>query len=184
MDSVRADQPYSLLSRGFHWVTALLVLVAFLVSVGGPESRIYSQQNSFSLGLHELLGLTVFILTALRLVARIFDPPPPAVEMPGWMHSLSRLVHWVLFTLLIITPLSAIWAVWAEGHALTPLGLGTLSPMIAKAADFGSTLADIHGLLGDAIMWVAGLHGAAALYHHFWLRDAVLTAMVPWLRPK
>ena len=184
MGMARANQPYSVIGRSFHWVTAAFVLVAFLVSVGGPESRVYSPQNSFSLGLHELLGLTIFTLTVLRLVVRVVDPPPSAVEIPGWMHALSRLVHWALYALLIVTPLTAVWAVWAEGHALTPLGLGTLSPVIAKAPEFGSTLADVHGLLGDAIMWIAGLHAAAALYHHFWLRDGVLTAMVPWLSRK
>jgi cytochrome b561 len=34
-------------------------------------------------------------------------------------------------------------------------------------------------LLGDAIMWIAGLHAAAALFHHFILKDSVLRTMLP-----
>jgi cytochrome b561 len=43
----------------------------------------------------------------------------------------------------------------------------------------GATLAQLHGTLGDAIIWLAGLHAAAALYHHFFLKDRVLRAMLP-----
>jgi cytochrome b561 len=176
-----ARKTYSAPAITFHWVTVILVVVAFLISVGGPESRVYAPQNSTDLSLHELLGFSVFALTCVRLVWRLFDPPPPPVEMPGWMHAASRLVHWTLYALLLVTPLTAVWAAWAEGHALTPLGLGSIAPVIGENKTMGSFVADIHGLLGDAIMWVAGLHAAAALYHHFLLRDCVLSAMLPWV---
>ena len=51
---------------------------------------------------------------------------------------------------------------------------------IAKLADWG----DVHKFLGDAIMWLAGLHAAAALYHHFILKDGVLATMLPGKRPR
>jgi cytochrome b561 len=184
MSAVAARRAYSRVAVFFHWLTAILVLATFLVSVGGSETRVYSPGNSFSLGLHELLGLSVLATTLLRLLVRVLDPPPPAVAMPAWMHAASELARWGLFTLLMLTPITAIWGAWAEGHAIAPLGLGALAPMIAEAHPLGATLADIHGLLGDAIMWIAGLHATAALFHHFWLRDAVLTAMVPWLKAR
>jgi cytochrome b561 len=31
-------------------------------------------------------------------------------------------------------------------------------------------------------MWVAGLHAGAALFHHFWLKDRTLGAMLPGAR--
>jgi cytochrome b561 len=183
MPVAKVRRSYSPVAISLHWLTTVLVLAAFLVSVGGSETRVYSPANSFDLGLHELLGLSVFTVTLLRLVVRAFDPPPPAVAMPAWMHAVSRIVHWTLFVLLVVTPATAIWGAWAEGHALVPLGLGSIAPMIPQAHALGTTLADLHGLLGDTIMWIAGLH-AAALYHHLWIRDAVLSAMVPWLRTK
>jgi len=42
----------------------------------------------------------------------------------------------------------------------------------------------VHQFLGDAIMWLAGLHSAAALYHHFMLKDGVLATMLPGKRPR
>ncbi|WP_410522846.1 cytochrome b, partial [Parvimonas micra] len=45
-----------------------------------------------------------------------------------------------------------------------------------EAADWG----DVHGWLGDTLMWLAGAHAVAALYHHFVRRDGVLASMLPW----
>ena len=35
----------------------------------------------------------------------------------------------------------------------------------------------IHTILGNAILWVAGAHAAAALFHYFYLRDEVFQSM-------
>ena len=37
------------------------------------------------------------------------------------------------------------------------------------------------GWVGNVLIWPAGLHAAAALYHHFWRRDRVLLRMLPWV---
>jgi cytochrome b561 len=42
----------------------------------------------------------------------------------------------------------------------------------------------VHGLLGDSIIWVAGLHAAAAIFHHAVLKDGVLAAMLPGIKPR
>jgi cytochrome b561 len=54
---------YNFIARCFHWVTVLLVVIAYIVSVGGPETRVYSPANDFRRELHDLLGLSVFVLT-------------------------------------------------------------------------------------------------------------------------
>jgi cytochrome b561 len=42
---------------------------------------------------------------------------------------------------------------------------------------------EIHTWLGNAIMWLAGLHAVAAIYHHWVLKDDVLRSMLPHKRP-
>ena len=59
-----------------------------------------------------------------------------------------------------------------------------IAPPFAASHELGVAIATIHTWLGDAILWVAGLHAAAALYHHFILKDGVLASMLPaWLLP-
>ena len=173
------NSPYSWSARSFHWLSAILVLVTFILSEGGPESRIFSDTNRTTLTIHESLGTAVFILTVIRLIWRAFDRQPSPVPMPAWMHLASILTHWVLFGLLVLVPVTAIAGSWLEGHALSLYIFGDYGSPIGSSALIGKAILGIHPLLGDAIIWIAGLHAAAALFHHFILKDGVLKAMLP-----
>lgn len=170
---------YGAVAQGFHWLTAILVVAAFFMGPGGSEQRVYSSAVDFSRQVHETLGISVFAIVLLRVLWRGIDRVPEDPPMAPWMKYSSRLVHFVLYGLLIATPITAIVGAWLEGHPLTLLAFGNIAPMLSQAHDIGQSLASIHPILGDAILWVAGLHAAAALYHHFFLRDRVLVTMLP-----
>jgi len=170
---------YSTPAQLFHWLTAILVVTAYIVSPGGSETRIYAQANDFSRQLHELVGMGVFALTLIRVTWRTISPPPKSPEMPAWMEAGARLGHWALYALLMLVPVTAIIGAWLEGHPLTLLWLGDIQPWLSQSRPFGQWLADLHGWLGNALIWLAGFHAAAALFHHFWRRDTVLLSMLP-----
>ena len=170
---------YGAVAQALHWLTAILVVVAFYMGPGGSEERVYSIANDFSRQFHETLGISVFSIVLLRAVWRLIDRVREDPPMPPWMKYSAKLVHLVLYGLLIATPVTAIVGAWLEGHPLTLFALGNFDPMLSKAHDLGQSIARIHPILGDAILWVAGLHAAAALYHHFVLRDGVLFSMLP-----
>jgi cytochrome b561 len=170
---------YSATAQVLHWLTALLVVAAYIVSVGGSETRVYSSVNDFSRGLHELLGMSVFALTLVRVAWRAIFPPLKSPAMPAWIELGARLGHWTIYALLVLVPVTAILGAWLEGHPLTLLILGNIQPLISESRQLGLVLANLHGWLGDVLIWLAGLHAAAALYHHFWRRDTVLLSMLP-----
>ncbi len=162
-----------------HWATAILVVAAFTYGPGGSEQRVYSLAKDFDRQIHETLGISVFAITLLRLVWRAFDAPPDDPPMPQWMRVTSKVVHAALYILLLAVPLTAISGAWLEGHPVTFLGNIRVEPLLPEAHAVGSAIASIHTWLGDTILWVAGLHAVAALYHHFLLRDRVLRSMMP-----
>ena len=165
----------------FHWLTAILVLIAFIYGPGGSEERVYSAARDWDRQLHETLGITVLMLVIARLVWRMFDQRPEPPEVARWMGIAAKLVQGALYVLLLAVPLTAITGAWLEGHPLTLVSGVEIAPMLAKSHTLGKRIAEVHTWLGDTIMWVAGLHAAAALYHHFVLRDAVLASMLPGL---
>jgi cytochrome b561 len=88
----------------------------------------------------------------------------------------------VLYLLLVAVPLTAIAGAWLEGHPLTLLGGVELVPQIAKSHGLGANLARVHSWLGDMLLWFAGFHALAGLYHHVVLKDGVLESMLPrWM---
>ncbi len=170
---------YGLVAQAFHWLTAVLVLVAFIYGPGGSEQRVYSAARDFDRQLHETLGLCVLALVVLRLLWRLVDTRPEPVPVARWMGIAAKAVQVALYLLLFAVPLTAIAGAWLEGHPLTLLGGLEIAPRLAQAHATGTLVAEIHTWLGDAVLWLAGLHALAALAHHFILRDGVLVSMLP-----
>ena len=173
---------YGAVAQVFHWLTAILVVAAYFMGPGGSEQHVYASAMDFTRQTHETLGITVFALVLLRFLWRLMDTAPEDPPMKPWMRYSARLVHVVLYGLLIAIPVSAIVGAWLEGHPLTLWGFGNIGPMLSPAHDVGLSLASLHTTLGDIILWVAGLHAGAALFHHFFLRDSVLLSMLPGRR--
>lgn len=176
---------YDRLSKAFHWLTAIAVVAAFTLGPGNfgelmkqgidPGTRI-------DIVWHESLGLLIFTLTLLRLIWVTLRPAAPKFRMAIWMRWLSKLTHFALWALLFALPLSAVVALGSEGHPLTLLGGFRITEIsfianarLADLVDWG----EVHKILGDVIMWLAGIHAFAAIYHHIFLKDGVLNSMLP-----
>lgn len=174
---------YGAVAQAFHWLTAILVLIAFIYGPGGSEQRVYSAARDFDRQLHETLGACVLALVVLRLLWRLVGSRFEPVEVSRWMGLAAKAVHVGLYVLLFAVPLTAITGAWLEGHPLTLLGGVAIAPWLAEARATGALIAEVHTWLGDAILWLAGLHAVAALFHHFVLRDGVLLSMLPGRGP-
>ena len=170
---------YSKLAMAFHWLSAVLVVAAFAVGLEGSEARIYAANNLWDRQLHETLGIAVLVLTALRLLWKLAAPRPDAIDMPRWMHLSSKGLQGVLYLLLLIVPVTAVVGAWLMGYDVAFLGGMTLAPALPLMANLGDTITQLHPLLADAILWLAGLHAAASLFHHYILKDGVLASMLP-----
>jgi cytochrome b561 len=174
---------YGAVTQLFHWLTVVLVGTAYIVSPGGREDRVYSAAFDSARELHETIGLLVFALVLLRVLWRLFEPTPEPAPMAPWMKYSASAAHFALYALLLAIPLTAIAGAWFEAHPLTIFGIGSLEPMLPPAHDLGQSIAYIHTILGNVIIWLAGFHAAAALFHHYVLRDNTLTSMLPdWKR--
>lgn len=176
---VTQSSRYGAVAQLFHWMTVPLVGIAYLISPGGSEERIYSAAVDSDRRWHESVGLVLFTLVLLRMVWRLFTVTPVPIPMAVWMRASATVMHWALYVLLFAVPLTAIAGAWLEAHPITILGIGDIGPMLPQAHYFGIAVAYIHTVLGNAIIWVAGFHAAAALFHHYILRDNTLRSMLP-----
>lgn len=179
----RSRARYGTVAQVLHWATALLVLVAFIYGPGGSEQRVYSPARDFDRQLHETLGLCVFALVVIRVLWRLVDTRPDPARVPRWMGITAKGVQGALYLLLFALPVTAIAGAWLEGHPLTLLAGVEISPLLGMSHAAGATIARLHTWLGDAILWLAGFHALAALYHHLVFKDGVLASMLPrWIR--
>jgi cytochrome b561 len=57
--------------------------------------------------------------------------------------------------------------------------LFTIPKLVPGDVTLKKTLESLHGDFADIVLIVAGLHAAAALAHHYLLRNSVLRRMLP-----
>jgi cytochrome b561 len=174
---------FSAVAQCIHWLTAVVVLIAFIYGPGGSEQRVYATSRDFDRQFHETLGVCVLTLLVLRILWRTVDTRPVSPPAARWMDISAKAVQAALYILLLVVPLTAIIGAWLEGHPLTLLGGIELPPRLAESHSLGTQIAELHGWLGDALVWLAGAHALAGLLHHYVLKDDTLRSMLPrWSR--
>lgn len=155
-----------------HWATAGLVLAAYVLSEGGPDLR--SDPPRW----HFITGLAVFALVIPRLLARWLHPQPPQLTGNALIDAGARWGHILLYALLAAVPLSGWYAMSRIGVSLSFLGF-RLPVLTRSVADSAGVIGELHQIAGNAILILAGLHAAMALWHHFVRRDGTLRRMSP-----
>lgn len=170
---------YGSLSIAIHW----LMLLIFIGLYACIELRVfYPKGSDIREGLktwHFMLGMLVFALMWLRLAARLSGPTPDIrPEPPSWQQSSAKLLHLALYALMIGMPLTGWLLLSASGKPIPFFGL-ELPALIGESKELAKQLKEIHELGGTAGYYLIGLHAAAALYHHYILRDDTLTRMLP-----
>jgi cytochrome b561 len=134
---------------------------------------------------HKWVGVTVFTLSALRLLWRLGHPAPalpPA--MPQWERRAAHASHRLLYALFFAAPLSGWLFSSASGFQTVWFGVLPIPDLLGKSRELADILKLVHKSLVYSLGAVVAVHAAAALKHHFHDRDDVLTRMLPFLKPR
>ncbi|ARP91587.1 cytochrome B [Bordetella genomosp. 9] len=159
-----------------HWVIFLLVALAlFAIEVRGPRG---SDSRALWTGIHVWAGLSVLVLTVVRLFWRLVRGVPAAEAGGGVFAACARGLHLLFYVLLIAQPLLGILMTNFAGRPVSLMGTG-LSFAIVGADDAArQTVHDVHEFIGNALYYLIGLHALAALWHQFVLKDGTLRKML------
>ncbi len=170
---------YGTVTKILHWTSVLLVLAGW--AIGTLGDALPRDSRAAALYAHILAGLLVLVVLALRLAWRQVDKPPAPEPVPlgTWALRLARLIHDALYVLLLLVPISGILVQFLRGDPLPIPGIGDIaSPWLPNRAT-ARTAKEIHEVLANLLVVTAAVHGAAALFHHWILRDRTLTRMLP-----
>ena len=170
---------YDPVMQAVHWATLLLVAATFAAIWIADSGWVGSYVRPI-VQIHRSLGLTICALTILRLGWRLRSRVPelPA-DVPKIQKMAARANEGLIYLLLIAQPLVGLAYTNAYGLRANLFLLAQLPPIIEKDRETAALLGDVHRLVGYILLAAIGLHAAAALFHHFIRRDAVLTAMLP-----
>lgn len=172
---------YSGFAMLLHWLIAGLVIAQWLISISAEDAPTRAEGSAIMAN-HFALGVVIFVAVAVRLVWRQVSPPPP--ENPnhaGWERTLSRIVYFSFYALLLVMPIAGWVAMSSFGEPISVWGLFQLPALpVPQNPALGEQIFELHGASGIALLVLAAFHALAALKHTLLDKDGTLFRMLPF----
>lgn len=173
-------------TRTLHWTMAGLIL--FQLGFGLAMTREADLALRFALTqTHKSWGTVVFVLALLRIGWRLGNRRHPRLPAgtPAWQRRVAGLSHALLYLGMLVMPVSG-WVMASAAPLQDLLGMQNLvfgrwplpDPWVPGNAAIEAAAHRVHVVAAAGLAAVILVHVGAALWHRFWLRDRVLTAMV------
>jgi len=171
---------YGWISIAFHWLMLLLIAAVYATMEFKGAFPKGSAERASMASWHYMLGLSVLVLVWLRLGMRLTSVEPPITPAsPQWQARLAKLLHIVLYALMICLPLLGWLTLSARGAAIPFFGI-ELPALVGKSKDLANWFKEVHETTATVGYFLIGAHALAALFHHYIVRDDTLRRM--WFR--
>ena len=179
-----ADQPrYTAVAIALHWLLALAIVGIFVVGVYMADLP-FSPSRLKLFNWHKWAGVSILLLSVLRLVWRATHRPPElpvAVTraMPAWQTRAYHATHHLMYVLFFAVPLIG-WAYSsAAGYPIVLFGQIPLPDFVGPDKALAELIKPLHELAAWGLVGLAAMHVAAALKHQWIDRDGLLLRMMP-----
>lgn len=168
-----------------HWLVALLIAATFPIAWIMVDMQDDSPEQLALFALHMSIGVSILVLAILRLLNRLLSGVPAApANTSAIVNKLSSVIHFGLYALMFIVPLTGWVMSSAGGHPVVFFGIWTLPDIVVQDDGLRETMEELHETVANVLLGLIALHTAAALKHHFMQRDDVLARMLPFLRKR
>ena len=173
------NQKWGWVSIFLHWITAILILG--LAVIGLYMTELPTSPSKIQIyALHKSFGITVLVLTILRLLWRFFNSTPQdAQNIPRYQTISAKIVHIFLYALLFMMPLSGWLYNSASGYPLRWFNVISLPKLFTG---FNPEIKQFAHAAHETLFYVLAclllIHAGAALWHHYVLRDSILKRML------
>ncbi len=168
------NRSYNLLSKLFHWVSAIIIIG--LIVVGQMMENMEGPEKFELMGLHKSFGVFILLVLFARVINRFTNPVDDVAGISAMNAKLAKAGHGLLYLCMILMPVSGILMSQSGGHGVEMFGLA-LPTFVGESEALGGVAHAVHGLASKALIVLILGHAGAALYHHFVLKDATLKRM-------
>lgn len=170
---------YGLISMVLHWGVAIAVFSLFALGLWMVGLDYYDTWRKSGPELHKSIGITLFAVMLIRIVWRLLNPSPPSLASYGkWTRIGAHVGHLFLYVGLFAVMFAGYLISTADGVGISVFGLFEIPALVSGLPEQAQTAGWIHLYLAWVLVVFAGLHGLAALKHHFIDRDVTLKRML------
>lgn len=167
------ENRYDKTTVALHWLTATLVIALWALAQG--EDLVPKPDRHLLWSIHIALGAGLLAALVVRTAWRTGRGVrlPPADD--GTLGTVSKVVRGALYALLAAAVTLGIANTLARGWDFG--GVIVIPPLVPDDRALRRAINGWHELAANATLVTAALHAAAALFHHYVLRDGVLRRM-------
>ena len=174
---------YTFVAKLLHWVLGAALIGIFVVGLYMADLP-FSPQRLKLYNWHKWAGITILVLSVIRLLWRLTHRPPPlpasmVQSMPKWQYWAHKCIHFAMYALFFIIPVIG-WAYSsAAGFPIVVFGMIPLPDLLSVNKDLAETIKPLHGFAAWTLCALVVLHAAAALKHQFIDNDGLISRMLP-----
>jgi cytochrome b561 len=170
---------YTKVAVAMHWLIALLIFLNVGLGFFMETFPKKAPGHDEVLFYHASFGSLIFMLAVFRLFWRSTHKPPALPStIPAWQRGLAHTLHWVLYSLMLLVPLTGYLHRMAGGHPVSFFGLGYLPVLIGKDEPLRLLTDTLHVSLVWVLCTLVVGHIGAALKHRLIDRDGVIQRML------
>lgn len=178
MSLINTTETFGSLTKLLHWTLFVLFILQFyLVYQHGFVAK-ESPWHDRLIFLHVSFGFVTAIFALLFIFTRIIGKRPIYINTSPFETFLAKAVHFLLYVVMLVQPLSGMMMSLAGGYDVSVFGLFTITAFAQKNEPLSHFLFQVHVWNSYMIIALVSLHALAALFHHFIRRDRVLIRMI------
>jgi cytochrome b561 len=172
---------YNGLAIALHWLLAVMIVGAMGVGLYMADLP-FSPTRLKLYNWHKWAGVTLLLLSALRLLWRLAKRPPAlpariADAMPAWQRMAHHGTHHLMYLLFFAVPLTG-WAYSsAAGFPIVWFGVLPLPDWVPADKALAESIKPLHELAAWSLAALVIAHVGAALKHQWIDRDRLLARM-------
>lgn len=171
------ENTYGIVAKSFHWLLFLMLTISIMA--GNFLASMPKGAEKFQVaGMHKSFGAVLLMLILLRLIWRLINvTPKDPTGTSAIQNILSHAMHWGLYVLMFLQPLSGIMMSQTAGFSVSFFGLFEFPIFLNKAPSLAEFFHGVHGTVWILLVLAVIGHAGVALYHNFIMKDDILKRM-------
>jgi len=175
------EQPtkhYGFIPIILHWLMAIVLTGLYLSGDYMVGLDYYDSWYHRAPELHKAIGVLTGLLMLLRLLWNKTRTDLLDLSQVSLVSILAYLTHHLFYLLVLLLVVTGYLVTTAKGQGIDVFGLFTVPALLQENTEIAELSGKLHDLFALVFMLLLMIHTAAALYHHFIIKDLTLKLML------
>ena len=171
-----SDSVYGWISILLHWVTAIVIIVLWIIGKGIMSAD--SDDVDARRQLHVSVAAASWLIIMIRVFWRLRSGHPHVNGQTMFVHRVARIAHYAMLIAVVLMLISGPMMVWSGGNSIAIFDWLSIPGPIGESESVGDFAWFIHSNSALLLMLLVLLHIGGALKHLMFHADDTIARMI------